>query len=125
MIVEKFNSLWDEILSKKIIRKNKQYGNSIEEPALIFNDIDDPSILIRARIDDKLARLKVLDKDSEKYPSEVKELIAYLMWELVMLDEKYTDSDRHEGNKVKSAKDIRKVCDSHLPTLGLRRLPDK
>ena len=69
-----------EILKEKIIKKNAQYGNSITEPALILNDNDDIEMLASIRADDKLARMKTLDKNSDKYDSELKELVAYIMW---------------------------------------------
>ena len=130
MNVPTFNEIWDEILSEKIIKKNKQYGNSIEEPVMVFNHYSVfPQDLIDVRLDDKLSRIRELADDEPKYWSEIKEIIAYLMWKLYIK----TEEDRHEaynnsgyeGNAVKSAEYIRKVCDSHLPTLGLRRLSGK
>lgn len=87
MKVPIFNDIWDEILSKKIIQKNKQYGNSLQEPALTFNKIDDIQLLINIRLDDKLKRMEMLDDTDEKYWSEIQEIIAYMMWKLYLKEE--------------------------------------
>ena len=87
MNVPTFNEIWDEILSNKIIKKHKQYGNSLEDPALTFNKIDDLQLLINIRLDDKLKRMELLDDTDEKYWSEIKEIIAYLMWKLYLKKE--------------------------------------
>lgn len=127
LIVAHINELWDEILSEKIIKKNRQYGNSVYDTDTIFSSIGDPEELIKIRLDDKMRRLKTLDKNSDKYDSELKEIIAYIIHLLNWRKHngRDSDSDRHEGDPVKSADFIRKVCDSHLPTLGLRRLSNK
>ena len=123
LYIPDINELWDEILSEKIIKKNKQYGNSVYDTDTIFSSLGDPEELIKIRLDDKMRRLKTLDPESDKYDSELKEIVAYIMHLLNWRKHNgVKHSNRHEGNKVKSAEDIRKICDSHLPTLGLRRL---
>lgn len=155
MNVPTFNEIWDEILSKKIIQKNKQYGNSLEDPALTFNKIDDIQLLINIRLDDKLKRMEMLDDTDEKYWSEIREIIAYMMWKLYLKDEadkkeriqkmmddaqdaydkaaakeleaERADNYRQPGDEEQSSETIRKDDDpeNFLRFLGLRRLPDK
>ena len=118
--------IWMEILKEKIIKKNAQYGNSVYDTDTIFSSVGDPEELIKIRLDDKMIRLKTLDPESPKYDSELMEIIAYIMHLLNWRrNSGRKNSSRYERNKVKSAEDIRKICDSHLPTLGLRRLPGK
>jgi hypothetical protein len=128
MNVPTFNEIWDEILSKKIIQKNKQYGNSLEEPALTFNKIDDLQLLINIRLDDKLKRMEMLDDTDEKYWSEIKEIIAYLMWKLYVKKEAdlFENNNRQQGDEEQSAENIRKDDDpeDYLRFLGIRRLSD-
>lgn len=128
MNIPTFNEIWDEILSKKIIQKNKQYGNSLQEPALTFNKIDDIQLLINIRLDDKLKRMELLDDTDEKYWSEIKEIIAYMMWKLYLKKEaERADNYRQPGDEEQSSETIRKDDDpeNFLRFLGLRRLPDK
>jgi hypothetical protein len=129
MNVPTFNEIWDEILSQKIIKKHKQYGNSLEEPALTFNKIDDLQLLINIRLDDKLKRMEMLDDTDDKYWSEIKEIIAYMMWKLYLKKEaeRFADSDRQQGDKEQSSEDPGEDYDDrgYLRFLGLRRLPDK
>jgi hypothetical protein len=76
---EDIQKIMDEILEEKLVKKNKRYGNSIYSPQMLFNDIGDPEVLISVRLDDKMGRLKLLDKSSDKYDSELKEIIGYLL----------------------------------------------
>lgn len=39
----------------------------------------DPELLISVRLDDKMGRLKQLDRNSDKYDSELKEIVGYLL----------------------------------------------
>ena len=138
MYVPDINEIWEEILSEKLIKKNKQYGNSVYDEDTIFSDVGDPEELIKIRLDDKLRRLKTLDPCSSKYDSELMEIVAYLMHLLNWRKnsdkydkESYTyedifgnpSSDRHEGDEEQSSKIIRKVIENQLSTLGIRRLP--
>lgn len=128
MKVPIFNDIWDEILSKKIIQKNKQYGNSLQEPALTFNKIDDIQLLINIRLDDKLKRMEMLDDTDEKYWSEIKEIIAYMMWKLYLKKEaERADNYRQPGDEEQSSEDTGEDDDDrgYLRFFGLRRLPDK
>jgi hypothetical protein len=128
MNVPTFNEIWDEILSKKIIQKHKQYGNSLEDPALTFNKIDDLQLLINIRLDDKLKRMEMLDDTDEKYWSEIKEIIAYMMWKLYLKKEaERADNNRQQGDEEQGSKDPGEDDDDrgYLRFLGLRRLPDK
>ena len=144
MNVPTFNEIWDEILSNKIIKKHRQYGNSLEDPALTFNKIDDLQLLINIRLDDKLKRMEMLDDTDEKYWSEIKEIIAYMMWKLYLKKEEErrfkwdktmdivweaedADSNRQQGDEEQSSEDSREDDDDrgYLSFLGLRRLPDK
>jgi hypothetical protein len=79
MYVPDINEIWEEILSKKMIKKNRQYGNSVYDENTIFSGIGDPEELIKIRLDDKMRRLKTLDPASSKYDSELMEIVAYLM----------------------------------------------
>ena len=79
MYVPDINEIWDEILSEKMIKKNRQYGNSVYDEDTIFSGIGDPEELIKIRLDDKMRRLKTLDTESDKYDSELMEIVAYLM----------------------------------------------
>lgn len=130
--VFRFNEIWDEILSKKIIKKNKQYGNSIQEPALVFNDIDDVEALIKIRLDDKLARMKSLDATSEKYDSELKEIVAYLMWLLVVRQKEAKNgetedrnSNGYEGVSLKDSGNISQEHADFVRNIAVRRLSNK
>ena len=134
MNVPTFNEIWDRILSKKIIQKNKQYGSSIENPLQRFNRLSTSSQhLINVRLDDKLSRIQNLEDTDPKYWSEVEEIIAYLMWKLYLKEEeerfdKKESCDcgcdhRHEGDTFESTKNLIELINSKLPDLGLRRLP--
>ena len=134
MMVPDLNEIWDEILSEKIIKKNKQYGNSVYDTDTIFSSVGDPEELIKIRLDDKMRRLKTLDPESPKYDSELMEIVAYLMHLLNWrrnsgkgkeenVGHRPADSSGYKGNKKQSTWYIREVCDRHLQTLGLRRLP--
>lgn len=127
LFVPDINELWDEILSEKIIKKNRQYGNSVYDTDTIFSSVGDPEELIKIRLDDKMRRLKTLDTNSDKYDSELKEIIAYIIHLLNWRRNsgKTKHSDRHEGDEEQTPKDIREICERHLSTLGLRRLPGK
>ena len=109
LMIPHINEIWDEILQEKIIKKNKQYGNSVYDTDTIFSSVGDPEELIKIRLDDKMRRLKTLDPESPKYDSELKEIIAYIMHLLNWRrnSERTNDSSGHEGNKVKSAESIR------------------
>ena len=148
LMIPHINELWDEILSEKIIKKNRQYGNSVYDTDTIFSSVGDPEELIKIRLDDKMRRLKTLDPESPKYDSELMEIVAYLMhllnwrrnsgkeeeseWDPIKAVEDEiklaswggpSDSSGYKGNKKQSTWYIREVCDRHLQTLGLRRLP--
>ena len=79
MYVPDINEIWEEILSEKLIKKNRQYGNSVYDEDTTFSNVGDPEELIKIRLDDKMRRLKTLDPLSDKYDSELMEIIAYLM----------------------------------------------
>ena len=146
LMVPHINELWDEILSEKIIKKNRQYGNSVYDTDTIFSSVGDPEELIKIRLDDKMRRLKTLDPESPKYDSELMEIIAYIIhllnwrrnsgkeeeesrkyWDEQFERRKFqiTDSSGYQGDKKQSTSNIREVCERHLSTLGLRRLPGK
>jgi hypothetical protein len=71
--------IMEEIIEEKLVKKNQKYGNSIYDPQTIFNDLTDPEVLISVRLDDKMGRLKQLDRDSDKFDSELKEIVGYLL----------------------------------------------
>ena len=136
MYVPDITEIWDEILSEKMIKKNRQYGNSVYDEDTIFGDSSDVEELIKVRLDDKLRRMKTLSSFDKKYDSELMEIVAYIMhllnwrrnsgkYEEIEENKETSDSDRYERNAEQVTDFIREVCDSHLPTLGLRRLPDK
>lgn len=125
MLVPDINEIWEEILSEKIIKKNRQYGNSVYDTDTIFSSVGDPEELIKIRLDDKMRRLKTLDPESPKYDSELMEIIAYIIHLLNWRRNSDRDNSRYEGDQKSSADYLRELCDSHLPTLGLRRLPNK
>ena len=105
LMVPHLNEIWDEILQEKIIKKNKQYGNSVYDTDTIFSSVGDPEELIKIRLDDKMRRLKTLDPESPKYDSELMEIIAYIMhllnWRRNSGEETSGDSG-YERNAVKS-----------------------
>lgn len=136
--------IWMEILKEKIIKKNAQYGNSVYDVDTVFSAVGDPEELIKIRLDDKMRRLKTLDPESSKYDSELMEIVAYIMhllnwrrnsgkeedeskkyWDEQFERRKFqiTDSSGYQGDKKQSTSNIREVCERHLSTLGLRRLP--
>lgn len=127
LMVPHINDIWDEILSEKIIKKNRQYGNSVYDTDTIFSSIGDPEELIKIRLDDKMRRLKTLDPNSDKYDSEIKEIIAYLIHLLNWRRNsgESTSSNRHEGEQVESTRDIREVSGNCVCPISLRGLPNK
>ena len=120
--------IWMEILKEKIIKKNAQYGNSVYDTDTVFSSVGDPEELIKIRLDDKMRRLKTLDPESPKYDSELMEIVAYIMhllnWRRNSGEETECDSG-YKRDKEQATRNIREICDSHLPTLGLRRLSGK
>ena len=76
---EDIEEIASEIIEKKLVEKNKKYGDSIYDPQTIFNWVNDPELLISVRLDDKMGRLKQLDRDSDKFDSELKEIVGYLL----------------------------------------------
>ena len=127
MHVPDITSIWDQILSEKMIKKNKQYGNSVYDEDTIFSNVGDPEELIKIRLDDKMRRLKTLDPESSKYDSELMEIVAYIMHLLNWRKNngKYTSGDRQQGDEEQSTSDLGKDTEGYLSFLGLRRLPDK
>lgn len=127
MFVPDINELWDEILQEKIIKKNKQYGNSVYDTDTIFSSVGDPEELIKIRLDDKMRRLKTLDPESPKYDSELMEIIAYIMHLLNWRRNsgKTEDNNRHERDKIKSPQDTGEIRRRRVLTIGIRGLPDK
>jgi len=78
-IVADIKAIFERILSQKLIKKNEKYGNSVyDEEGGFFNDLDIED-RIGTRLDDKLRRLKTLDKTTLKYDSELEEIVAYLL----------------------------------------------
>lgn len=112
MNVPDFNEVWDEILSEKIIKKHRQYGDSLEDPALIFNGIMNNQLLIDVRLDDKLSRIRTLSNEDPKYWSEIREIVAYLMWKLVLNKQEIRD----ERNSSSSDRQPRDTMQSPIST---------
>jgi len=81
-----------EIIETKLVEKNKKYGDSIYDPQNIFNELNDPELLISIRLDDKMGRLNQLDKSSDKYDSELMEIVGYLL--LLINYRKHSDDKR-------------------------------
>jgi hypothetical protein len=109
MNVPDITSIWDQILSEKMIKKNKQYGNSVYDTDTIFSNVGDPEELIKIRLDDKMRRLKTLDPESSKYDSELMEIVAYIMHLLNWRKNngKYTSGDRQPRDEEQRTQDIR------------------
>jgi hypothetical protein len=103
-MIERMNKTLDDILAEKIIKKNDQYGSSIDSPLNVFNDLMNPQLLINIRIDDKLSRLRMLVEDDPKYWSEVKEIIAYLLWKIVLHEKRYPHHPNPTINDAEQAK---------------------
>lgn len=124
LMIPHINEIWDEILSEKIIKKNRQYGNSVYDIDTIFSKIGDPEELIKIRLDDKLRRLKTLDPNSAKYDSEIKEIIAYLIHLLNWRKNNgETDSSSgHEGDEVKSPQSTSEIRNNPIRNIIVRRL---
>jgi len=77
---EDIRDICDEIIEEKLMEKNRKYGNSVyTEGDGVFNQELGIEELINARLDDKLRRLKVISDESEKYDSELKEIVGYLL----------------------------------------------
>lgn len=81
--------VFEEILNQKILKKNKKYGNSVYEPIGVFSKAKNPIELICIRVDDKLKRLVKLERDDPKYLSEIKEIIAYLLILIDLMETNY------------------------------------
>jgi len=78
-IVADIREIFERILSKKLIEKNRKYGNSVyDEDGGVFNSLSIED-RIGTRLDDKLRRLRTLDRNSDKYDSELEEIVAYLL----------------------------------------------
>jgi hypothetical protein len=129
MNVPAFNEIWSEILGEKIIKKHRQYGDSLEDPILVFNGIMNNQLLIDVRLDDKLSRLRQLDNEDPKYWSEIREIVAYLMWKLVLKEEEEREETNnnsgHERNEVESPKDTGKIRRGSVRNFIIRGLPNK
>jgi hypothetical protein len=69
-----------------LLKKNKQYGNSVFEPLGIFSK-GVPMESLRVRIDDKLSRLMRGNDSIEQDEDIVKDLIGYLILLLIMMRE--------------------------------------
>ena len=69
-----------------LLKKNKQYGNSVFEPIGIFSKGTSQEGL-RVRIDDKLNRLMQGNDSLETDEDIVKDLIGYLTLLLIMMRE--------------------------------------
>ena len=67
-----------------LLKKNKQYGNSVFEPLTIFSK-GIPQDSLRVRIDDKLSRLMRGNDSIEQDEDIVKDLIGYLILLLIMM----------------------------------------
>ena len=78
---ERIEAVCDEV-KEMLIKKNRSYGNSAEDPVRIFSKAD-PIEQINVRIDDKLSRLS---RGSE-YPGDdtILDLIGYLILMLVIV----------------------------------------
>ncbi len=76
---EDIEEIVSEIIQTKLVEKNQKYGDSIYDPQTIFNWVGDPELLISVRLDDKMGRLKQLDRDSDKFDSELMEIVGYLL----------------------------------------------
>ena len=126
-IIRRFGQLCDRITREKVIKKHEQYGNSLEEPALIFNDIHDVQMLIDVRLDDKLNRMKSLPMDNPKYWSEIEEMIAYMLWKIVLHekeeeDESCSSNCGYEGVQIEGSQDSREGTERILQDALGRRL---
>jgi len=71
-----------------LLKKNKQYGNSVFEPLGIFSK-GVPMESLRVRIDDKLSRLMRGNDSIEQDEDIVKDLIGYLILLLIMMREQW------------------------------------
>ena len=73
-------------ITKFLLGKNRQYGNSVFEPMGIFSK-GTPQESIKVRIDDKLSRLKRGNDSIESDIDIIKDLIGYLILLLIMMKE--------------------------------------
>jgi hypothetical protein len=75
--------LYTEKIARELIQKNKDYGDSLQNPIQVFqkNKIDG----ILGRIDDKLNRIKTVGIN-DKTEDSVNDLIGYLIHLKIMLD---------------------------------------
>lgn len=124
---EEIQFIFQNILNEKIIKKNEQYGSSIDDPINIFNNIKDSQLLIDVRLDDKLSRMQSLTSDDPKYWSEIKEIIAYLLWKIVLherevKDESCSGNNRYEGIQIESSEDTGKEPERVIHDAIRRRL---
>lgn len=121
MYVPDITEIWEQILSEKMIKKNRQYGNSVYDEDTIFSDIGDPEELIKIRLDDKMRRLKTLDPNSDKYDSELMEIVAYIMHLLNWRRNigKYTSSDRQSRDTEQGSEDFGESLKRKLRRAGV------
>lgn len=80
----------DEIKTM-LLEKNEQYGNSSLEPLDIFNKKATDNI--EARIEDKISRLKNIDKDTYPIPyyDTIKDLVGYFILYLIALEDEHNE----------------------------------
>ena len=72
-------------VQEMLISKNKAYGSSALEPLNVFSK-GRPSDSLRARIDDKLARIKNVGI-SDKTEDTIFDLVGYLILLMISIDE--------------------------------------
>ena len=77
-----------------LLRKNREYGNSILEPIRIFSQSTSMIEQIKVRIDDKLSRTANTSKKTIKEDT-VTDLIGYLIFYNIATKKEY-ETDREE-----------------------------
>ena len=73
-------------VTKFLLGKNEQYGDSVMQPLRIFSRVDRME-QIRVRIDDKLSRLARGNDDMEMDEDVILDLIGYLTFLLINMRE--------------------------------------
>jgi hypothetical protein len=83
----KIETMCDD-LKMFLMKKNSQYGSSTLDPLNIFKQLS-RSAKVESRIEDKIARLKNIDRDSEMdaFIDTIRDLAGYLILYLIILEE--------------------------------------
>ena len=91
-----------------LLKKNKSYGNSVFQRGLVF-DVD-PIYAIKARINDKLNRLKNNDSTFSS-ENDLMDLTGYLILLQVIIEDVKPSSMKNDSNELPTTDDSESIED--------------